>query len=280
MLRRILLLISLFLSVFQSKAQWLPSFETDSVFRHPESAVYDEVRNCLYISNMDKDTPVDSLFTDFISKISVTGEVLDLKWMTGLSSPSGLAMHNGMLYAVERNGVVVIDPADKKVLSRIPIEAKGFLNDITISDDGVMYVSEMEKAGRIFIVKDDISSVWMQDTMLGNVNGLLVSGDYLYAGVNADQYFKRIHLPTKAIEKIAFLGPGNIDGIQKFGDDWLVSHFLGNLYMISADGRVEEWLNTRNDHIFLADFAFIPALNVLVFPSLRTHKVYGYHIKD
>lgn len=280
MFKKVLPLLSFLISTFSAFAQWQPDFVTDSIFRHPESAVYDDRCQCLYISNMDKDTPVDSLFTDFISKISVNGEVLELKWLSGMSSPSGLAMHKGLLYAVERNGVAVIDPVEKKIVKRIPIDTKGFLNDITVSEDGRIFVSEMEKAGRIFIVQNDMSSLWIEDTLLGNVNGLLVSGDYLYAGVNVDQYFKRIHLHTKVIEKIAFLGPGNIDGIQKMGDAWLVSHFLGNLYKVSADGHVEEWLNTRNDNIFLADFAFIPSLKLLVFPSLRTHKVYGYHIKD
>ncbi|MEM7039898.1 MAG: glycoside hydrolase family 88 protein, partial [Bacteroidota bacterium] len=98
----------------------------------------------------------------------------------------------------------------------------------------------------------------------------------LLAGVNGDHYLKFIDLKTRAITNLAYLGPGNIDGIQETADGLLVSHFLGNLYHIDAQNKVRELLNTRDQNLFIADFAYLPTQQRLVIPSLRTHKVYLY----
>jgi sugar lactone lactonase YvrE len=266
--------------ILQLKAQLLPVFVTDSVFHHPESAVYDAARSCVYISNLDKNTPNDSLFTDFISIISLDGNVSELRWVDGLSSPTGIALYNGFLFAVERNGVAMIDPETAKVISRYDIPATGFLNDIAISDEGVIYVSETSDKGKIYkIVKGDVF-VWIEDATLGKPNGLLQTDAYLYVGVNSDHHLKRIHLETGDIENVALLGPGNIDGIQQNGNNLLVSHFMGNLYSIDEEGNVEELLNTREQDIFVADFCYIPSEKLFIIPSLRTNKVYGYRFSD
>lgn len=260
----------------QVDAQTQQVFVTDTVFKHPESAVYDPQRKCVYISNMDKSTPVDSLHTDFISKILPDGDIDELYWLKGLSSPTGLVMYQQLLYAVERNGVAVIDPEIPKILYRIPIETKGFLNDITVSANGTFYVSEMEKEGRIFAIQNGKASVFIEDTLLAFTNGLLVDGNELLAGVNGDQYLKKINLSTKTIENFAYLGPGNIDGIQQMGDRYLVSIFMGNLYKIAPSGAKIEVMNTRENNLFICDFAYLLEDRLLIVPSLRTNRVYGF----
>lgn len=263
-----------------ASAQLMQVFVTDSVFHHPESAVLDEVRSVIYISNLDKNTPNDSLHTDFISKISLDGKLEKLRWVEGLSSPTGLAMRNGFLYVVERNGVAMIDPETAEIISRYDIQATGFLNDIAIGNDGVFYVSETSDKGKIYKIDKGDVSVWKEDAMLAMPNGLLAVGEYLYVGVNSDHHLKRIHLQSGEVGQVALLGPGNIDGIQQYGDGLLVSHFMGNLYQIGEDGSVVELMNTRDKELFIADFCFIASDRLLIIPSLRTHKVYGYRFED
>jgi hypothetical protein len=264
---------------FTTHAQTRQVFVTDSVFKHPESAVYDAKRQCVYISNMDKTTPVDSLHTDFISKILPDGDIDELHWLKGLSSPTGLVMYNQLMYAVERNGVAVIDPEIPKILYRIPIETKGFLNDITVAANGTFYVSEMEKEGRIFAIQNGKVSVFIEDTLLAFTNGLLVDGNTLMAGVNSDYYLKKIDIPTKTIENFAYLGPGNIDGIQQHGDRFLVSLFMGNLFKIAPSGAKIEVMNTRDQELFICDFAYLLEEKLLIIPSLRTNRVYGFQLE-
>ncbi|MBL0019523.1 MAG: glycoside hydrolase family 88 protein [Bacteroidetes bacterium] len=137
-------------------------------------------------------------------------------------------------------------------------------------------MSETDSAGRIYRIRNGLAEIWLQDTLLALTNGLLVRGNALLAGVNSDNFLKSIDLNTRAIHKLAHLGPGNIDGIQETPDGLLVSHFLGNLYAIDAEHQVKELLNTRTQDIFMADFAFLPVQQLLVVPSLRTNKVYLY----
>jgi hypothetical protein len=47
--------------------------------------------------------------------MNIQGEVIDNCWIKGLSSPTGLALYQGFLYAVERNGVEMIDSETREV---------------------------------------------------------------------------------------------------------------------------------------------------------------------
>jgi DNA-binding beta-propeller fold protein YncE len=284
-MRTIVKLSALFIILLSSgnrvlHAQLKMIFESDAVFRHPESAVFDPDCSCFYVSNMDKDTHEDSLYTDFISAISPQGEVLELFWMQGLSSPTGMVLNNGVLAVVERNAIALINVQTRELLSRIPIAATGFLNDIAYVEDGVYFVSETSDAGKIYVVAGDKVEVFLEDTLFARPNGLMVDGNVLLIGVNGDHHLKWVDLNTKQVLQAVYLGPGNIDGIQKLQDGYLVSHFMGNLYKISANGTLETLLDTRGEDIFIADFAYHPERRLLVIPSLRTHKVYGYEYVD
>lgn len=207
-----------------AKAQITLLSVTEPVFHHPESAVFDAQRNCFYISNLDKDTPMEALHTDAISRMEADGSVADVRYVEGLSSPSGLAIHNGLLYAVERDGVAEIDLESRTVRNRFSIQGAKFLNDIAIdSRDGTLYVSETDSAGRIFRIRNGVAEVWMQDPLLALPNGLLVRGNTLIVGANGDNCLKSIDLDTRAIQTLTHLGPGNIDGIQATADGLLVS---------------------------------------------------------
>ena len=254
---------------------------TGPVFKHPESAVYDAKRNCIYISNMNKDTPMDSLRTDFISRMDLDGKVTEVQFVKGLSSPTGIAIYNDQLYVVERDGLAVIDLDKRRIKQRYTIPAQGFLNDIAIDpQDGTIFISETEEAGRIYRIQNGNVEFWKQDALLASTNGLLVDENRLLAGVNGDGYLKSIEIETREISNIALLGPGNIDGIQKTTTHILASHFMGNLYSIDSNNEVTELINTRDQDIFMADFAYIPSRQLLIVPSLRTHIVYIFKYED
>ena len=91
-------------------------WQTDSVFRHPESIVYDAEKSCFYVSNMDKNTPNEELYSDVISKVSKNGKKIHVEWMKGLSSPSGMVLKNDTLYVVERNGIALVDMKSRKII--------------------------------------------------------------------------------------------------------------------------------------------------------------------
>lgn len=251
-------------------------WQSDSLLRHPESVVYDAKRKCLYVSNMDKATPLDNLETDPVSKVSMDGKEVETEWMNGFSSPTGLVLRNDTLYIVEKNGLAIVDVENKKIIQRIPVSSTGFLNDLTIDTKGRIFVTESEKDGKIYLIENGKSSLWYSGNEIGGFNGILADGKSLLLGVNSDHTLKKMCLKTQKVKTVAYLGEGNIDGIQKtLSGDYLVSHFLGNLYEISRKGKVKEIFNSRDKNLFLADFAYVPELKRIFIPSLRTNHVFS-----
>src|SRR6185436_5253746 len=101
-----------------------------SGFVAPESAVFDPARQLFYVSNMgtwgDGATPGDG----FISRMSADGRILDLRWITGLQNPKGLALANGRLYAADDAELIEIDPAAGTIVARhAPSDGPGGFND-------------------------------------------------------------------------------------------------------------------------------------------------------
>ena len=87
-------------------------------FVAPESAVFDAARQLFYVSNMgtwgEGATPGDG----FVSRLSAEGRILDLRWITGLQNPKGLALANGRLYAADDAELIEIDPATGTIVAR------------------------------------------------------------------------------------------------------------------------------------------------------------------
>ncbi len=253
-------------------------WQSDSLLRHPESIAYDAKRNCLYVSNMDKNTPLSDLYTDPISMVSTDGKTIEVEWMKGFSSPTGLVLKNDTLYIVEKNGIAIVDVEHQKIIQRISIDSKGFLNDLTIDDKGRIFVTESEKEGKIYLIENGKSSIWFSSKQIGGFNGIFADGKYLILGVNSDHTLKKICVKSQKIKDIAYLGEGNIDGIQKTKlGKYLVSHFLGNIYEVCKKGKVNEIFNSRDQNLFVADFAYVPGLNQIFIPSLRTNHVFSLY---
>jgi hypothetical protein len=125
-------------------------------------------------------------------------------------------------------------------------------------------------------LKHDSVEVFVKGEEVASPNGILYDNGKLIIGINSDNYLKSIDIATKEIKNIAFLGKGIIDGIRKFGDNYLVSHYEGNIYMVSKEGVVKELLNTRKEKFSCADFEFIESKHMIFSPVLNRNMVTAY----
>ena len=83
----------------------------------PESVVFDPASNALYVSNIGgKIWQKDD--NGFIAKVSPDGKMIEHQWLTGLSSPTGLALEGGKLHVADIDQLVEIDIASKSVTKR------------------------------------------------------------------------------------------------------------------------------------------------------------------
>lgn len=247
-------------------------WETDTIVAIPESVFPDLKNNVLYVSLINGGGWVADGIGG-VGKLSIDGKKYDSTWITGLNAPKGMGRIGDKLYVADMGEVIVIDMKKGKIEKKIaPDSAKG-LNDITVSDKGIVYVSD-SRTGRIWKVENDIPSLYL-DTVRG-VNGLKAIGDNLFIGagknfIKADK--------NKNITKVADM-PQGIDGIEPIGNgDFILTAWSGYIFYVSANGQVETLLDSHLEKMNTADIGYDPAKRILFVPTFNAKKVIAYYLK-
>lgn len=255
-------------------------WETNPVFQAPESVVYDHNRDVLYASNFNDKGGFrqagDTIKNEYISKIDLNGNIIKLKWIEGLIGPTGLCIFNDMLYAVERGFMTIIDIQNENIIKRVPLLDYGFPNDITADLKGNFYITDSSNK-TIYKANHEKAEKWMKSDEISGMNGVLLDKETLLVGVGNND-LKSINIQTKKVNTIVNLGEGIIDGIKKYDDNYLVSHYKGNIYRVTKKGEITELLNTRDREINCADFEYIEEKKMLIIPALMNNKLFAYRI--
>ena len=254
-------------------------WENDSIARKPECIVYDESRDCLYVSNFNGNPKNGSNYnSDNVCCINLQGEVINSEMIPNLSAPTGMCINNDKLFVVERFGVVQFDLKSKTVDQRYFIKTMGFLNDVTVDNDGNIYVTESNDS-TIYCIQNGKVDKWLLSKDIYRANGILFDNGRLIIGINSVNQLKSIDIKDKNISVIADMGEGIIDGIKKYKDGYFVSHYEGNLYYVDSEGTITELLNTRDKKISCADFEFIESKMLFAIPALKNSSVFLYKYK-
>ena len=247
-------------------------WETDPVVAVPESVLPDLDKNILYVSLIDGGGwDVDG--KGGIAKLGTNGKNYDSTWVTGLNAPKGLGKYGNKIYAADISEVVVVDIPTRKVIKKISIAGASGLNDITVSDKGVVYVSD-SKTSRIWKIKNDVPSLYLEN--IKGANGLkAIKDDLIYAEgpslMKADA--------RKKITKIAEV-PESIDGIEPVGNgDFILTAWPGYIYYVHANGRVGSLLDTHLEKMNTADIGYDPVKRILYVPTFFAKKVVAYYLK-
>ncbi|NND83323.1 MAG: hypothetical protein HKN50_12920 [Gammaproteobacteria bacterium] len=163
-----------------SQAGLTERWSLQNVFLDPESAAYDAERQVVFVSNVNRYAKDNN---GFVSRVSADGKQLELKWLSGLHSPTGTVAHQGKLYVADYDALVIADIDKAEVLARIPApDDKPSLNDVAVSDDGRVFVSG-SSSSTIYQLVDAELVVWKHDPeRLKFANGLLVDGERLLHG--------------------------------------------------------------------------------------------------
>lgn len=250
-------------------------WESEAVFKVPESVFYDAERDVIYVSNIDG-KPTDMDGNGFISKVNTQGEVIKLKWVEGLNAPKGMGTFNGKLYVTDINAVVEIDIAEGKVLNRYTVEGAKFMNDIAITDDGTLYATDMQ-TNKIHKLEDGKIALWLENEKLKSPNGLLILGDKLVVGCKE---VLSIDLADKSISvKVPEMELG-VDGIVMDKSGNLVfSYWQGNVFIYTPEGELTEVLSTADRKMQSADIGIIKQVNMLLVPTFFDNRIMAYTIK-
>jgi hypothetical protein len=258
--------------VAQNK-QLVKLWETDTILKVPESVLLSKEKKIIYFSNIDGQ-PLDKDSKGSIGTCDLNGMNINNNWVTGLSAPKGMAIHNGSLYVSNIDEVVVIDVATAKIKSRIPVAGAIFLNDVSIDDKGIVYVSD-SKTEKIHRIENGNVTDYISGQP--NANGVLVVGEDLYFLAKGTLWKSD---KNKKLTKIAEGMDGSTDGLEQTkSNDFIVSAWVGIIYYVKADGSKYELLNSRAEKLNTADIDFDAETNTLYVPRFFANKVTAYTLK-
>lgn len=251
-------------------------WETDTLLTTCESVLYDKSSSVIYVANVNN-SPWELDHNGFISTIDTNGHILELKWIEGLSGPKGMGIADNKLYVNDIDRVVEIDIAARKIVASYPVEGEPALNDITVTPEGIIYVSG-SASNTIYSLQNGKLDTVVSDTF-GRLNGLLYQSEGLYFLTSQSQRFGIYDLNAGTTE-ILTEGIGHGDGaVVLENGDLIVSSWKGEVYYIrSADWSKKQLLDTREAGINAADIAFIQDQHMLLVPTFFHNRVMCYRL--
>ena len=273
------LLISCYsFTVAKAQHHLVKMWETDSILKVPESVLYDEQNKVLYVSNIDGTQPWGKDGKGSIGKIGLDGKVIAAEWVTGLNAPKGMAMFKGKLYVADLSDIVVIDVIKGVITETIPLNATG-LNDITISPEGKLYVSDSRMRQLLVVPLEApaLNEPILDSTQLRGPNGLLYHKNTLYI-LDAGSLYK-LEKDGKLL-KLADGMEGGTDGVEPVSDTaFLVSTWSGVVYYVKADGNKEILIDGRPQKVNSADIGYDAKRRIVYVPTFWKNTVAAYELK-
>lgn len=260
--------------IYQVKAQKLEKiWITPDGLKTPESVLYDEDRDIIYVANINGD-PSEKDGNGFISILLPDGRIKDLEWVKRLNAPKGMAVYNGKLYVADIDQLVEIDIEKGKVVKKYDAPGAVFLNDVTACMNGMIFVSDTRTA-KIYALHQGEFKVWLEGKPLEMPNGLLTEKGKLYIG---DKNIYEVDILTKKIE-LLIEDAGGVDGLEKDNDgNFVFSNWPGRIF-IHKDGENIKLLDTTNEEINTADIDFVHKTDEILVPTFFKDHVVAYKIK-
>ncbi len=249
-------------------------WKTEQKLQTPESVLYYPKDNILFVSNI-AGNPTDKDNIGFISKVDLQGNILDLKWVEGISAPKGMAINNGKLYVSNIDELVEIDIAKAKISKRYKAPGATFLNDVAVNRYGTVFVSDMGQ-NTIWYLHGNKFEIWLTSDDLKKPNGLYAEQNHLLIG-NKD-YILKVHYKSKQAEYY-IKNTGSIDGLVPTGTGvYLISDWVGNVYKVAAGKEKLKIFSSGDKNINAADIEYIQTKNMLLIPTFFDNRVAAYKL--
>jgi DNA-binding beta-propeller fold protein YncE len=256
-------------------------WESESVLKVPESVLLDKENKHLFVANING-MPLDQDGNGFISILNLDGTVKTLHFTDGLDAPKGMAIYDNKLYVSDIDDLRVIDLASGKLVESYHIKEAKFLNDVAVTKDGTVFVSDFSGANKaIYKLENKKMTKWMGS---GNLldqrpNGLWVDGDSLVIGTKSGIIFKA-KLDSKQLSTFAEnIGVNGIDGILPFDENSYISSDWAGRVFISSKNNSTKIIDGASEKINSADIWYDMESNMLYSPTFFDNRILAYEIK-
>lgn len=244
-------------------------WETTDNIHVPESVLYHEPSDKLYVSLIGK----DGTDKGEIAILRPDGTVENAHWITGLNAPKGLGIHHGLLYVADITKVIVVDIVTGNIVDEIEIEGSTFLNDITIDNSGIVYISDT-RDNKIYQLRNGKVSMWMDNVPA--VNGLKFYNGTLWALAGKELWKidsnKKVEVFAKGFEQGG-------DGLEPLKDgSFIVTCWPGIIYHVTSQGEIHK-LQDVQGKMNTADLGYNPKESVIYIPTFNSNSVIAYKLK-
>ncbi len=258
--------------IVSAQYQLVKKWETDAKLKVPESVLYDGKNKVLYVSNIDG-APDGKDGKGSIGKVGLDGKIIAADWVSGLHAPKGLAIVKNTLWVADIDELVAIDIPTSKIISKVPVEGAGFLNDVAADVKGTVYVSD-SKTKKVHKLENGKVSLVIEN--LEGPNGLLVHNKELYVLDNGT--FNKIK--DGKLQQLVSGLEGHTDGVENIkGDEFIVSGWEGIIYYVKADGSKQTLLDTRAEKVHSADIGYDAKNKIVYVPTFFKNTVVAYQLQ-
>ena len=256
-----------------SNAQRLEKvWQTTADLKTPESVLFDQERDVIYVSNIDGD-PAQKDGNGFISILNPDGSAKNLMWIKNLDAPKGLAVFKGKLYVSDIDKLVEIDIEKGTILAKYDAPGAVFLNDVTASMNGMIFVSD-NRIKRIYVLNEGKLTVWMEGVPFENPNGLMAEKGKLLVG---DNNIYEVDIQTKKTT-LLIKDAGGVDGLEKNNDgDFVFSNWPGRIF-IHKNGKTIKLLDTTAQELKTADLDYDLKHDLILVPTFFDNHIVAYKI--
>ncbi len=269
----------LFLNLVSSQEIKLKKvWEIKDVFKIPESVWYDSSSGYLFVSNINGN-PLKKDGNGFISKVSIDGKLVKLKWIKGLNAPKGIFSTNGKLYFTDIDTVYKINIESGKILNKYYIEGSIFLNDIVGDSNGNIYITDSStKNSSVYILNNGKVKFFLKGADIKNPNGLFFSKNKLFIGNSGREEIIIYDLKENKISKRLSVGEG-VDGLILTKNSLIItSNWKGKTQALKLNGERFILLDTEKEKINAADIGYIASENLIVIPTFFKNSIVAYKI--
>ncbi len=237
-------------------------------YSKPESVIWDEINKQYLITNTNNH--VNGFILTYDPETEELGNFIN----TGLDSPKGMTIVDGIIYVTDVTKVKGYNLKDKTQIMNLTISGATWLNDITNDKSGNLFVGGMDTGiiYKIVISSEDVSSF----INTSSPNGLLYeeqNNRILVCSWGNNAKIKSIDLTNSTITTILNTSFSNLDGI--------VSDNCGNYYISSwGANAVYRYENNFENRLMVwvgldgpADIYFDQNSHELVMPNFNSSTV-------
>lgn len=255
-------------------------WESEASLQVPESVRFDNERQVLYVSNIIG-APWGRDGIASISKVALDGTVIDANWVSGteLNAPKGLAIYGDQLFAADLDSIAVIDIDSGSVVDKISVTGASGLNDLSIDEFGVIYVTD-SFTGTLTRIENGFQTSLFSG--FESLNGVYADGNDIYFLSNGGLYVTDI--VGSETRLIIDNLEGATDGLEKLDDDaWLITCWSGVSYIVHDNrvtGKVSatKVLDTREAGIYSADLGYDPETKTAYLPTFWGNSIQAFKV--